>query len=187
MERWPWDAAGCSYCIYYAGPLVRCADLVAETSRCAVPAMHGSAPCRGMGECLYPWNTAGLPPAEHLQRAWGLEACRPSSWLLLTAGLAAPADEIDAIAPKRETAQREMERRIVAQMLTCLDDLSGSFMAAQGEELPADAGQQGGGSGEEGRQAREEARRLLEGKHVVVIGRWMPTCCWQDGHCAPEK
>ncbi|KAI8322293.1 AAA-domain-containing protein [Martensiomyces pterosporus] len=33
-------------------------------------------------------------------------------------------DEIDAITPKRETAQREMERRIVAQMLTCIDDLS---------------------------------------------------------------
>ncbi|KAJ2630455.1 Ribosome biogenesis ATPase rix7 [Coemansia sp. RSA 1290] len=33
-------------------------------------------------------------------------------------------DEIDAITPKRETAQREMERRIVAQMLTCIDSLS---------------------------------------------------------------
>eukprot|EP00002_Diphylleia_rotans_P032027 TRINITY_DN6690_c0_g1_i4.p1 TRINITY_DN6690_c0_g1~~TRINITY_DN6690_c0_g1_i4.p1 ORF type:complete len:565 (-),score=127.10 TRINITY_DN6690_c0_g1_i4:1627-3321(-) len=33
-------------------------------------------------------------------------------------------DEIDAITPKRETAQREMERRIVAQMLTCMDDLT---------------------------------------------------------------
>ena len=32
-------------------------------------------------------------------------------------------DEIDAITPKRETAQREMERRIVAQLLSCLDDL----------------------------------------------------------------
>ncbi|CCX13693.1 Similar to Uncharacterized AAA domain-containing protein C16E9.10c; acc. no. O14325 [Pyronema omphalodes CBS 100304] len=32
-------------------------------------------------------------------------------------------DEIDAITPKRESAQREMERRIVAQMLTCMDDL----------------------------------------------------------------
>lgn len=31
-------------------------------------------------------------------------------------------DEIDAITPKRETAQREMERRIVAQLLTCMDD-----------------------------------------------------------------
>lgn len=35
-------------------------------------------------------------------------------------------DEIDAITPKRETAQREMERRIVAQLLTCLDDLGRS-------------------------------------------------------------
>ncbi|KAL3901682.1 MAG: hypothetical protein SGCHY_000410 [Lobulomycetales sp.] len=33
-------------------------------------------------------------------------------------------DEIDAITPKRETAQREMERRIVAQLLTCMDDCS---------------------------------------------------------------
>ncbi|KAJ2779022.1 Ribosome biogenesis ATPase rix7 [Coemansia javaensis] len=33
-------------------------------------------------------------------------------------------DEIDAITPKRENAQREMERRIVAQMLTCIDGLS---------------------------------------------------------------
>jgi hypothetical protein len=30
-------------------------------------------------------------------------------------------DEIDAIAPRRETAQREMERRIVSQLITCLD------------------------------------------------------------------
>ncbi|BGO88854.1 hypothetical protein NBRC10512_002210 [Rhodotorula toruloides] len=33
-------------------------------------------------------------------------------------------DEIDAITPKRENAQREMERRIVAQLLTCMDDLA---------------------------------------------------------------
>ncbi|WFD34516.1 Ribosome biogenesis ATPase rix7 [Malassezia cuniculi] len=33
-------------------------------------------------------------------------------------------DEIDAITPKRETAQREMERRIVAQLLTCMDGLA---------------------------------------------------------------
>ena len=32
-------------------------------------------------------------------------------------------DEIDAITPKRETAQREMERRIVAQPLTSMDDV----------------------------------------------------------------
>jgi ribosome biogenesis ATPase len=30
-------------------------------------------------------------------------------------------DEIDAITPKRETAQRQMEHRMVAQLLTCLD------------------------------------------------------------------
>eukprot|EP01028_Stygiella_incarcerata_P011273 TRINITY_DN62966_c0_g1_i1.p1 TRINITY_DN62966_c0_g1~~TRINITY_DN62966_c0_g1_i1.p1 ORF type:complete len:811 (+),score=235.49 TRINITY_DN62966_c0_g1_i1:154-2586(+) len=35
-------------------------------------------------------------------------------------------DEIDAITPKRSTAQREMEKRIVAQLLSCLDDLSGA-------------------------------------------------------------
>jgi len=33
-------------------------------------------------------------------------------------------DEIDAITPKRETAQREMERRIVGQLLTCMGDLA---------------------------------------------------------------
>ena len=33
-------------------------------------------------------------------------------------------DEIDAVTPKRETSQREMEKRIVAQLLTCMDDLS---------------------------------------------------------------
>lgn len=33
-------------------------------------------------------------------------------------------DEIDAITPKRESVQREMERRIVAQLLTCMDDVS---------------------------------------------------------------
>lgn len=33
-------------------------------------------------------------------------------------------DEIDAIAGKRESAQHDMGRRIVAQMLTCMDDLA---------------------------------------------------------------
>lgn len=33
-------------------------------------------------------------------------------------------DEIDVIMGKRETAQREMEKRIVAQMLTCMDDIA---------------------------------------------------------------
>lgn len=30
-------------------------------------------------------------------------------------------DEIDAITPKREMASKDMERRIVAQLLTCMD------------------------------------------------------------------
>ncbi|KAK6144776.1 hypothetical protein DH2020_021596 [Rehmannia glutinosa] len=34
-------------------------------------------------------------------------------------------DEIDAIASKRENLQREMERRIVAQLLTCMDESPG--------------------------------------------------------------
>lgn len=33
-------------------------------------------------------------------------------------------DEIDVICPKRENAQREMERRMVAQFLTCMDELA---------------------------------------------------------------
>lgn len=35
-------------------------------------------------------------------------------------------DEIDAITPNRQNAQKEMERRIVAQLLSCLDDLNAS-------------------------------------------------------------
>ncbi|KAK5642443.1 hypothetical protein RI129_008610 [Pyrocoelia pectoralis] len=33
-------------------------------------------------------------------------------------------DEVDAIIPNRQNAQKEMERRIVAQFLSCLDDLN---------------------------------------------------------------
>ncbi|KAF5303990.1 hypothetical protein FQA39_LY01775 [Lamprigera yunnana] len=33
-------------------------------------------------------------------------------------------DEVDAITPNRQTVQKEMERRIVAQFLSCLDDLN---------------------------------------------------------------
>ena len=57
------------------------------------------------------------------------------------------ADEIDAIAAKRESAQREMERRIVAQMLTCLDDLA-----------------------EQHSTAAERDGAPPKNKHVVVIG-----------------
>ncbi|KAG1941524.1 nuclear valosin-containing protein-like [Pimephales promelas] len=40
-------------------------------------------------------------------------------------------DEIDAITPKREIASKDMERRIVAQLLTCLDDLNSLSEPAQ--------------------------------------------------------
>ncbi|RMZ75729.1 hypothetical protein DV738_g5321, partial [Chaetothyriales sp. CBS 135597] len=36
-------------------------------------------------------------------------------------------DEIDAVATKRESASRDMEKRIVAQLATCMDDLDVSF------------------------------------------------------------
>lgn len=32
-------------------------------------------------------------------------------------------DEVDAITPNRQNAQKEMERRIVAQLLSCLDGM----------------------------------------------------------------
>lgn len=40
-------------------------------------------------------------------------------------------DEIDAITPKREVASKDMERRIVAQLLTCMDDLNSITVTAQ--------------------------------------------------------
>ncbi|XP_059797888.1 nuclear valosin-containing protein-like isoform X1 [Balaenoptera ricei] len=40
-------------------------------------------------------------------------------------------DEIDAITPKREVASKDMERRIVAQLLTCMDDLNNMAATAR--------------------------------------------------------
>nr|XP_005608048.1 nuclear valosin-containing protein-like isoform X2 [Equus caballus] len=40
-------------------------------------------------------------------------------------------DEIDAITPKREVASKDMERRIVAQLLTCMDDLNNAAATAR--------------------------------------------------------
>lgn len=42
-------------------------------------------------------------------------------------------DEIDAITPKREVASKDMERRIVAQLLTCMDgkDAPPSYLLLQ--------------------------------------------------------
>lgn len=83
------------------------------------------------------------------------------------AAAAAPAilfiDEIDAIAPKRESAQREMERRIVAQMLTCMDDLLPSAPAAP-------AGLAGGGAAAAAAANAAEPAATAAARQVVVIG-----------------
>lgn len=42
-------------------------------------------------------------------------------------------DEIDCITSKRENAQREMERRIVTQLMTCMDELSQSCQRSSDE------------------------------------------------------
>ena len=67
-------------------------------------------------------------------------------------------DEIDVIAPKRESAAREMERRIVAQLLTSMDQL-GQHDDGEG----ARGGEGGGGEGDGG--AARPAR-----PHVIVLG-----------------
>ena len=58
-------------------------------------------------------------------------------------------DEIDAITPKRENAQREMERRIVAQLLTCLDGEFRSFLRISSFFFFTDALENRSGVGEE--------------------------------------
>ncbi|XP_029553269.1 nuclear valosin-containing protein-like [Salmo trutta] len=40
-------------------------------------------------------------------------------------------NEVDAITPEREVASKDMERRIVAQLLTCMDDLNSLAVTAQ--------------------------------------------------------
>ena len=75
-------------------------------------------------------------------------------------------DEIDAIAPKRETAQREMERRIVAQMLTCMDDLSALPPPAHQDPTPNPAPAKPVTTPEA--EAQQEA---APSKHVVIIGK----------------
>lgn len=42
-------------------------------------------------------------------------------WAIASAPCVLFIDEIDAITPNRQNAQKEMERRIVAQLLSCLD------------------------------------------------------------------
>ncbi|KRZ32940.1 Nuclear valosin-containing protein-like [Trichinella pseudospiralis] len=45
---------------------------------------------------------------------------------ILTAPCILFIDEIDAITPRRDVAQRDMDRRIVSQLLACIDDLENS-------------------------------------------------------------
>ncbi|GBF93534.1 ribosome biogenesis ATPase [Raphidocelis subcapitata] len=81
-------------------------------------------------------------------------------------------DEIDAIAPKRETAQREMERRIVAQMLTCMDDLTAPLVAdPDAPHLAATAAAASdAAAGGDGAPAQHHPVRIAARPHVVVIG-----------------
>ena len=91
-------------------------------------------------------------------------------------------DEIDAIAPKRETAQREMERRIVAQMLTCMDDLSAPPPSANLNPTPDSQT-----SPESAFQPSVAEPEVMPSKHVVVIGKCKlkakslckRKCCWR--------
>lgn len=50
-------------------------------------------------------------------------------------------DEIDAIASKRESLQREMERRIVTQLMTCMDESHQSSVAPDTEPNSGTSGQ----------------------------------------------
>jgi ribosome biogenesis ATPase len=78
-------------------------------------------------------------------------------------------DEIDAIAPKRDTAQREMERRIVAQMLTCMDDLAAPPAAAAGAAAAA-AVEGTAGDASAAAEADDSHIQQYRRGHVVVIG-----------------
>eukprot|EP00963_Diacronema_lutheri_P013364 scaffold2636_cov340-Pavlova_lutheri.AAC.26 len=79
-------------------------------------------------------------------------------------------DEIDAIVPKRETAQREMERRIVAQLLTCMDDLAND--GHKEDDKSVDVGEEVAKEieGEDGDPDRATKKATKRPRHVVVIG-----------------
>jgi hypothetical protein len=93
---------------------------------------------------------------------WAGESEAKLRQLFASAAAAAPAilfiDEIDAIAPKRESVQREMERRIVAQMLTCMDDL---FAPAADPSSPLPPA---------GEPTSTPAATPPQHRHVVVLG-----------------
>ena len=78
-------------------------------------------------------------------------------------------DEVDALAPRRESAQREMERRIVAQFLTCLDSLATRPKPRESGVKEGDGVADGAPS--ELPTAEEAAAVSAESSgHVVVLG-----------------
>ncbi|GMH42226.1 hypothetical protein BSKO_10145 [Bryopsis sp. KO-2023] len=88
-------------------------------------------------------------------------------------------DEIDSIAQKRENAQREMERRIVAQLLTCMDDLSGAQTVIETPNLVGDEDGPGQASNPDSQTAQDGAGNAPEsaeksdpqtGGHVIILG-----------------
>ena len=90
--------------------------------------------------------------------------------LFAAAAAAAPSlifiDEIDALAPKRDRdGAREMERRIVAQLLTCMDDLS-----AVGGEEEEGKGDDNSATPSESAAAAATAASTTTARHVIVMG-----------------
>lgn len=89
-------------------------------------------------------------------------------------------DEIDSITPKRENAQREMERRIVAQLLTSMDDLGSAPPPAEGsarhsEQIAADDAaescmEKGDGDDGEDASAEEKPSAPPAPRPVMVMG-----------------
>ena len=75
-------------------------------------------------------------------------------------------DEIDAIVPKREGAQRQMESRIVAQLLASMDNLNdgGAGISASGDAEGSPEAQA------QRREAEDYAGAPIRRGHVTVIG-----------------
>lgn len=131
---WVWkDDAGRCYCRGAFVSLVRgqtggSSDVLAVLQELGVPFISISAPSIVSGMSGESEKTLRETFEEAAVRD-GLAVLRTAAHLLRTTQRLAPCilfiDEIDAITPKRETAQREMERRIVAQLLTCMDGACG--------------------------------------------------------------
>ena len=79
-------------------------------------------------------------------------------------------DEVDAITPKREHAQREMEKRIVAQLLTSMDELKAERAPnSKSEDPDASDAEDGSKAAADGAGAEENEAEDFP-KNVIVIG-----------------